>query len=100
MNDLVTIKTSNIPGELAVAKTYLESYDIFCYLKDELINQVHPYAMGGIKLQVREEDAMRAIEFLIEGGFARKEDYEIPESTLRMVRIYEKITDFFKKKGG
>lgn len=97
-NALITIKISNIPGELAVAKTYLESYDIFCYLKDELINQVHPFAMGGIKLQVKEEDAMRAIELLIEGGFAKKEDYEIPESTVRMVKLYEKVASFFKKK--
>jgi len=97
-NDLVTIKTSNIPGELSVAKTYLESNDIFCYLKDELINQVHPFAMGGIKLQVKEDDAVRAVELLIEGGFAKKEDYEIPESTLRMVKIYEKISSFFNKK--
>ena len=97
-NDLITIKTSDIPGEMAVAKTYLEDNEIFCFLKDELINQVHPFAMGGTKLQVREEDAMRAIELLIEGGFAKKEDYEIPESTLRMVKIYEKVPSFFKKK--
>lgn len=98
MNDLVTIKTSNIPGEMAVAKTYLENNEIFCLLKDELINQIHPAGLGGIKLQVREEDAQRAAELLIEGGFARKEDFEIPESTMRMVKIYEKISSFLNKK--
>ncbi len=98
MDNFVTIRTTNIPGELAVAKTYLESNNIFCILKDELINQVHPFAMGGIKLQVKEEDAIHAIELLIEGGFAKKEDYDIPESTLRMVRLYEKISSFFNKK--
>ncbi|MFV0537610.1 MAG: putative signal transducing protein [Dysgonomonas sp.] len=101
MNDLVTIKTSNIPGEMAVAKSYLEDNEIFCFLKDELINQVHPLAsigVGGIKLQVREEDAQRAAELLIEGGFAKKKDFEIPESTMRLVRIYEKISSFLNKK--
>lgn len=98
MSELITIKTSNIPGELSVAKSYLEDNGIYCFLKDELINQVHPYAVGGVKLQVKEEDANSAAELLIEGGFAKKEDFEIPESTLRMVKIYEKISSFFKKK--
>lgn len=97
MNELVTVKTSNIPGELAIAKTYLEGNDIYCYLKDELINQVHPYAVGGIKLQVREEDAPLAAQLLIEGGFAKKEDFEIPQSTMRLVKIYEKISSFLSK---
>lgn len=98
MSDLVTIKNSDVPTELIIAKTYLEANGIQCFMKDELINQVHPFAIGGAKLQVDEEDAMRAAELLIEGGFAKKEDFEIPESTLHMVRIYEKISDFFKRK--
>ncbi|MDR1502632.1 MAG: DUF2007 domain-containing protein [Prevotella sp.] len=98
MSEMITIKTSSIPGELAVAKSYLEDNDIYCFLKDELINQVHPYAVGGIKLQVREEDAEQAINLLLEGGFARKEDYEIPGSTLFLVKWYEKITSWFGKK--
>lgn len=86
--------------ELAVAQSYLENYGIQTFLKDELFSQVYPWiqASGGIKLQVLEEDVMKAVELLIEGGFAKKEDYEIPESTLQMVKIYEKITSFFKKK--
>ncbi|HMM03778.1 MULTISPECIES: DUF2007 domain-containing protein [unclassified Dysgonomonas] len=98
MGEMITIKTSNIPGELAVAKSYLEDNDIYCFLKDELINQVHPYAVGGIKLQVREEDAKQAINLLLEGGFARKEDFEIPQSTLFLVKWYEKIASWFGRK--
>lgn len=98
MSDLVTIKNSDVPTELIIAKTYLEANGIQCFMKDELINQVHPFAIGGAKLQVAEEDAMRAAELLIEGGFSKKEDFEIPESTKSMVRIYEKISDFFKRK--
>lgn len=97
MSKLVTIRTSRIPGELAVAQSYLEDNEIHCYLKDELISQVHPLVFG-MELQVREEDAVRAAELLVEGGFAKKEDFEIPESTLRMVEIFEKISNFFKGK--
>ena len=98
MKELITIKSSNISTDIAVAKTYLESKGIPCFTKDELLNQVHPFAIGGVKLQVSEDDALRAAECLIEGGFARREDFEVPESTLRMVRIYEKISEFFRKK--
>lgn len=98
--ELVTIKTSNDFNHLSVAKTYLEANDIYCVLKDEYVSQVyaHTYAVGGIKLQVLGEDAQQAIELLIEGGFARREDYEIPESTQRIVSIVEKFRSFFRKK--
>lgn len=97
MENLVTIKTSNIPGELSVAQTYLIDNEIYCLLKDEIVNQVYLSGIGGIKLQVREEDALQAAQLLIEGGFSKKEDFEIPESTHRMVRIFEKISSFFEK---
>ncbi|MBK5721344.1 DUF2007 domain-containing protein [Dysgonomonas sp. Marseille-P4677] len=97
MINLVTVKSSDIYNDISIAKTYLEDNGIFCILKDELTNQVHPYAIGGVKLQVKNEDVEEAIKLLIEGGFSKKEDFEIPESTLRIVRIYEKIVSFFSK---
>lgn len=98
MNNLVTIKSSDIYNDIAIAKSYLESQGVFCILKDELTNQIHPYAIGGVKLQVRKEDAEEAAKHLIEGGFSKKEDFEISKSTLRMVRIYEKLASFFSRK--
>lgn len=98
MSTFVTMMSSDILSELTVAKTYLEDKGISCLLKDELINQVYAAGKSGVKLQVHEDDAIRAAELLIEGGFAKKEDFDIPESTLRMVRIYEKISNFFKGK--
>lgn len=98
MSSLVTIMTNDIADRLSIARTYLEDNGIESVLKDELMNHVHPFGLGGVKLQVLEEDAVRAIELLIEGGFATKEDYEVPESTLRLERINEKIANFFKKK--
>ncbi len=96
--NLITIKSSDIYNEIAIAKTYLEDNGLSCFLKDELTNQIHPYAIGGVKLQVKEEDVEQAISLLIEGGFSKKEDYEIPESTMKIVNIYERIVSFFSKK--
>ncbi len=96
--NLITVKSSDIYNEIAIAKTYLEDNGLSCFLKDELTNQIHPYAIGGVKLQVKEEDVEQAISLLIEGGFSKKEDYEIPESTMKIVNIYERIVSFFSKK--
>ncbi len=98
--ELVTIKASEDYNHLAIAKTYLEDNGIICMFKDEYTSQIYSYtnAVGGIKLQVQEEDAPRAIELLIKGGFATKEDYEIPESTMQIVKIVEKVKSFFRRK--
>ncbi len=98
MSNFITVKASDIYNDVSIAKSYLEDRGIFCILKDELTNQVHPYAIGGVKLQVSEGDVQEAINLLIEGGFSRKEDFEIPDSTLRIVSVYEKIASFFSKK--
>lgn len=98
MSSLVTIMSSSIANELYIAKTYLEDNGMICFIQDELMNRAYPGATGGAKLRIAEEDAIRAAELLVEGGFAKKKDFEIPESTLRMVKIYEKISSFFKKK--
>lgn len=97
MSELVTIMSSPIANDLYIAKTYLETNEIICFVQDELMNRAYPGATGGAKLCVAEGDAVRAAELLVEGGFAKEEDFKIPESTMRMVRIYEKITNFFKK---
>lgn len=98
MSNLVTIKTSSVANDLYIAKTYLEDNGITCFIHDELVNRAYPISAGGVKLRIAEEDAIRAAGLLVEGGFAKKEDFEIPEYTMRMVKIYESIMNFFKKK--
>ena len=98
MNELVVIKSSDIQTDIAIMKTYLEDKGIPCFLKDDIVSSIYPVGLGGVKLQLFEKDALQAAELLIEGGFAKKEDFEIPESTMRMVRIYEKISNFFRGK--
>ena len=76
---LVTIKVFTFLPELYMAKSFLESEEIMCFVKDEIISQVLPLVptiFGGVKLQVREEDAEKAIQLLIEGGFAKAEDFQ------------------------
>ena len=79
-DELITIQVFSFPPDLYMAKSFLESEDIECFVKDETMGQILPLfassALGGIKLQVREEDAEKAIQLLIEGGFATAEDYE------------------------
>lgn len=99
--DFVTIKISNNPADLYIAQSFLESENIYCFIKGELINRIYPMTSnvyGGAELQVKTEDYKRAIYLLIEGGFAKKEDYEIPESEKELVSIYQKICSFFKRK--
>jgi hypothetical protein len=78
--ELVTIRTFNNPIDFHMAKSYLGSAQIDCFGKDEYINQVNPFytnAVGGIKLQVPSDQVEEAIRLLIEGGFAKPEDYEM-----------------------
>lgn len=93
---LVTVKIFNYPNDYYMAKAFLESAEISCFAQDEFISQVNPLytnAVGGIKMQVMEEQAEDAVKLLIEGGFAKPEDYEIPESMRRI----EKIVNWLKK---
>ena len=101
MSEFITVKASDHPSELMVAKSYLESEDIPCVIKDELISQVYSMASnawGGAKLQVAEEDFEQAVKLLVEGGFAKKEDYEPTSSDMFLVRLVEKIKNLFKMK--
>ena len=70
--NLVTVVSFVYPHELGIPQSLLESEGIECFVRDEFTVTVHPFysnAIGGIKLQVRENDAQRAMDILIEGGF-------------------------------
>lgn len=79
MSKLVTIRAFIHLYELDMARTYLESHGIDCFVKDELTVQTYHWysnAIGGIKLQVNEEDAQRAIALLISAGYLNQKDIE------------------------
>ena len=68
----ITILTVNHPNELVVIKARLESEGVLYNVKDELLTQINPFysnAIGGVKLQVKEEDLQQALKILEENGF-------------------------------
>lgn len=94
MSNFVTIQKFTYIQELYVLRTVLEANDIEYQVLDELTAQVIPYisgSRGGIRLQVREEDAERALELLKEKGFIQEEKEEVPS------KLYTFIDDFTMK---
>jgi hypothetical protein len=73
--DFVTVKTFNFPAEVAVVQSYMEMRGIETYLKNFTANRL-AYTIGEIEMQVKREDAEAAKQALIEGGFAKPEDFE------------------------
>ena len=79
LEHLVTIKSFLTPSEANLMQTYLAAEEIYSFLKDEHSVVMQPYlanAMGGVKLQVREEDAERAVDVLKKAGLLREETKE------------------------
>lgn len=67
MNDWITVATFTYPHQSAILKGRLESEGIQCFIKDENIVNANPFysnAVGGVKVQVRENDAERASEIV------------------------------------
>lgn len=73
--DFVTVKTFNFPSEVAVVQSYMDMRGIEIYLKNMTSNRL-AYTIGDIEMQVKSEDAEIARQALIEGGFAKPEDFE------------------------
>ena len=67
MNQLITIKTFTYPHEAYIIRGKLDSEGIETFLKDEMTVQVNNFysnAVGGVKLQVLEQDVERALEII------------------------------------
>jgi hypothetical protein len=95
MNELVTVRSFSNSMDFEMVKSYLESFGIECFGRDEISNRAYiNNANGGIQLQVKREQAEEAIQLLLEGGYLKKEDFEpTPE-----MKWMEKVLDFFHKK--
>ncbi len=66
---LETIATFSFAPEMGLVRSKLESEGIECFVKDELTSQTYiQSAVGGMKLQVRSEDADRAREIVHQMG--------------------------------
>lgn len=60
------------PADAATPVALLESEGIRCFMHNAFSSRVMGFVdVGGTRLQVMENDASRAIEILIEGGYER-----------------------------
>ena len=94
MEGLVTVRTFTWSTDYEMVRSYLESFEIECYGKDEILNRDYASANGGIKLQVRTEQAEEAIKLLLDAGYLKAEDFE-PSAEVKWV---EKVMNYFKRK--
>lgn len=66
---LITIKTFDNPIDAHILKNRLEADEIECFLQDENTVAIDPLlsnAVGGIKLQTKEENAQKALSIIQE----------------------------------
>ena len=94
MEELVTVRTFTQSIEFEMAKSYLESFEIDCFGQDEILNRDYANVNGGVKLQVRSQQAEQAIKLLMDSGYLKAEDFE-PSTEMKWV---EKILNYFKRK--
>ena len=94
MQDLVTIYIAMYPQDVLVLRARLESENIECFVQDELTLQTNPFysnAIGGVRLQVKKEDAEQAKGVLREGGYVPEgEDFKVVDSLFN--RLFNKYS--------
>lgn len=95
MEELVTVRTFSSSIDFEMVKSYLESFEIECFGRDELSNRAYiNNANGGVMLQVRAEKAEEAVKLLLDAGYLKAEDFE-PSAEMKFV---EKVLNFFRRK--
>lgn len=93
MKNLRTLITFTQPLDAHIAGGFLESAGIETFIKDEFTAQVYNFysnAIGGVKLQVYEDEYVTGIEILRNGGYIIDEDQE--ETPIEIVPL-TKTTD-------
>ncbi len=95
MDELLTVRTFGQSIDFEMAKSYLESCGIECFGQNEIINRAYINSVdGGIKLQVRTEQAEEAVKLLLEKGYLKKEDFELSTE----MKWMGKLLNFFNRK--
>ena len=80
MEERILLRTFTYPHHMGIVRALLESEGIPCFLEDEQMINVHPFAstaLGGIKLKVAADDHSRAREILIEHGHLEEEEEKL-----------------------
>ncbi|MDD5183898.1 MAG: DUF2007 domain-containing protein [Paludibacter sp.] len=95
MNELIVVRSFSSSIDFEMVKSYLESFGIECFGRDEFVNRSYfGNVNGGVKLEVYKEQAEEAIKLLYEGGYLKAEDFE-PSAEMKLT---EKVLNFFKRK--
>ncbi|SFK41274.1 hypothetical protein [Proteiniphilum acetatigenes] len=70
----ITVKTFAFPADVPIVQSFMEMRGIETYMKNLTSNRL-AYTLGEIEMQVKSSDYESAKEALIEGGFAKPEDF-------------------------
>ena len=85
---LETVATFSFAADMGLVRSKLESEGIECFVQDELTAQTYIFtAVGGMKLQVRPEDAERAREIIREMGV-----FDPPRQSGSKMNTFDRIT--------
>jgi hypothetical protein len=99
-SEFVTVITFNHAHEMLTARALLETRGIECFTRDELTAQTATYyafAVGGIKLQVRQQDVERALRILIDAGYLNEKALESAKPTFDIDQFTSKFPIFKKR---
>jgi hypothetical protein len=94
MNDWVTIAKFAYPHEAALLKGRLESDGILSNIKDEhtiAANPMYSPALGGVKVQVRENDVKLVIPIMRELGYEIDDEGYYATQVKKLIRFTHKI---------
>ncbi len=73
--ELITVKTFTFPNDVPIVKTFMEMKGIEVFMKNLTLNSV-AFPIGDIEMQVKLSDYEYAKKALIEGGYAKPEDFK------------------------
>ena len=97
---LITLKTFSSDISAHLLKTRLESEGVECFILDENIVRLNPFydlAVGGIRLQVREEDFQRAKDLMEEWEalpYLDEEDHALKCPSCQSTAVYAGFKSF------
>ncbi|MBN1113594.1 MAG: DUF2007 domain-containing protein [Bacteroidales bacterium] len=87
MSQFITVTSFLLIQDAYMAKSLLESEGINVFLKDELSTQVNPHysnTFDGVKLQVIDSEAERALQLLIDAGYVKSSNFDNSSSAINI----------------
>lgn len=99
MEKMIEIASFQFPAEALTLCSLLESEGVQCYLRDEITSQIlgNYVNIGGVKVEILEEDLPRALEIMEAGGYIS--DIETVEETepIKAIHSFSEHIPFLRK---